>query len=127
MSEIKACGIVLCAVVVSAVLKSIKLEYSLLIRLLITVSVFSVSLSVFYPVLKFIEDISKNTPVHEYVPILFKSLGISFAVQITADVCNDAGENSLGERICFFGKAEIMVISLPLIKNLLTLCHGLLK
>ena len=127
MSEIKACGIVLCAVVVSAVFKNIKNEYSLLIRLLITVSVFGVSLSIFYPVLKFIEDISRNTSIHQYIPVLFKSLGISFAVQITSDICKDAGESSLGERICFFGKAEILAISLPLIKNLLTLCQGLIQ
>lgn len=127
MNEIKACGIVLCALIVCIVFKNIKSEYSLFIRLLITVSVFCISLSIFYPVLKYIEDISKGTAIYQFIPILFKALGIAFAVQITADICRDAQENSLAERICFFGKAEIIVISLPLIKNLFQLCETLIE
>ncbi len=127
MNEIKACGIVLCALIVCIVFKNIKSEYSLFIRLLITVSIFCVSLSIFYPVLKYIEDISSGTAIYQFIPILFKALGIAFAVQITADICRDAQENSLAERICFFGKAEIIVISLPLIKNMFQLCETLIN
>ena len=127
MNEFKACGIVLCALIVCIVFKNIKSEYSLFVRLLITVSIFCVSLSIFYPVLKYIEDISKGTSIYQFIPILFKALGIAFAVQMTADICRDAQENSLAERICFFGKAEIIVISLPLIKNMFQLCETLIN
>ena len=125
MNELKACGLVLCALIVCIVFKNIKNEYSLFIRLLITISVFCISLSIFYPVLKYIEEISNGTEIYQYVPTLFKALGIAFAVQITADICRDAQENSLAERICFFGKAEIIVISLPLVKKLLQFCEAL--
>ena len=125
MNELKACGLVLCALIVCIVFKNIKSEYSLFIRLLITVSVFCISLSVFYPVLKYVEEVSKGTAIYQYIPTLFKALGIAFTVQITADICKDAQESSLAERICFFGKAEIIVISLPLIKNLLQFCEAL--
>lgn len=127
MNEIKACGIVLCALVICVVFKNLKSEYSLLIRLIISISVFSVSLSIFYPVLSFIDGIAKNSTIHQYIPMLFKALGIAFVVQITADICKDAQENSLAERICLFGKAQILVISLPLIKNLFQLTEELLK
>ena len=126
MNEIKVCGIVLCSLVICIIFKKIKEEYSLFIRILITISVFVLSISILSPVLTYISEISKKTSMQKYVPTLFKALGISFSVQITSDVCKDAGENSLAERIAFFGRAEILIISLPLIKSLFTLIESLL-
>lgn len=127
MNEIKACGIVLCSLVVCIIFKRLKEEFSLFVRIAITISVFAVSLSIFYPVLSYVSEISNNTSIQPYIPILFKALSIAFAVQITADICNDSGESALAERISFFGRAEILVISLPLIKNLFVLTENLLK
>lgn len=127
MEQIKACGIIICALIVIVVFKNLKSEFSLLIRLLITIIVFGFSLGIITPVMSYIAEISKDTVINQYMPILFKALGIGFAVQITADICNDAQESALAERICFLGKAEILVISLPLIKNLLELSKSLLK
>ena len=127
MNEIKACGIVLCALIVCVIFKRIKEEYSLLIRIVVAASVFTVSISVLYPVLTYISDISEKTPIKAYIPTLFKALGIAFSVQITADICKDAGEGSLAEKITLFGRAEILIISLPLVKSLFTLAESLLE
>jgi stage III sporulation protein AD len=77
--------------------------------------------------LSFLDEISKNTPVYQYIPTLIKALGIAFVVQITADVCIDAQESALAERITLFGKAEILIVSLPLIKNLFKLCENIIS
>ena len=127
MNEIKMCGIILCALVVCVIFKKMREEYSLLIRIGITCGVTIASTLLFYPILTFIEQISQNTIVYDFIPILIKALGIAFAVQITADVCCDAQENALAERISLFGKAEILLISLPLIKKLFELCENLIK
>ena len=127
MNEIRACGIVLCALIICVVFKSIKSEYSLFVRIVVTIAIFGVSLSVFYPVLTYILEISKNTTIHPYIPILFKALGIAFSVQITADICKDSGEEALGDKISLFGKAQILVISIPIIKNLFKLTENLLN
>lgn len=127
MSELKACGLILCSLIICVVFKSMKNEYSIFIRLAITVIVFALSLGIIYPVLTYIEEISRGTAIYEFIPTLFKALGIAFAVQITSDACKDAQESSLGERICFFGSAEILVLSLPLIKRLFQLCTDLVN
>ncbi len=121
------CGIVLCALVVCLIFKNMRSEYSLFIRIFITTFASISTLLIFYPIFSFIDNISKNTIVYNYLPILFKALGIAFAVQITADICNDAQESTLANRITLFGKAEILVLSLPLIKNLFSLCEGLIE
>ena len=126
MNEIKMCGFVLCALIICVVFKNLKSEYSLLIRLVITVSVSIASFIIIEPLLSFIDEISKNTSVYNYVPTLIKALGIALTVQITSDICKDAGEISLGERIELFGKVEILLISIPLVKNIFKLCESII-
>lgn len=127
MNEIKACGLIVCSLIICIIFKNLKSEYSLFVRIIITLSVFTVSISIFYPVLKYIEQITKNTYIYQFVPIILKTLGIAFSVQITADICKDAQESSLAQGILFFGQAQILLISIPLIKSLLQICEGLLK
>ena len=126
MNEIKMCGFVLCALIICVVFKNLKSEYSLLIRLVITVFVSIASFIIIEPLLSFIDEISKNTLVYNYVPTLIKALGIALTVQITSDICKDAGEISLGERIELFGKVEILLISIPLVKNIFKLCEAII-
>ncbi len=127
MDSLKACGIIICALIVCIVFKNLKSEYSLFIRIVITVTVFLFSLMILTPLISYIKELTSTSAIYGYMPILFKALGIAFAVQITADVCRDANENSLAERITFLGKAEILVISLPLVKSLFNLTETLLK
>lgn len=122
MESVKICGIVICALCVCVVFKNIKNEYSLFIRLIITISVSLFSLAVISPLLKYITELSSGTSLSEYFPILIKALGIAMAIQITSDICKDAGENSLAERIAVFGRAEILILTIPIIKNLFSLC-----
>lgn len=127
MNEIKMCGIILCALIVCVVFKNLRNEYSLFIRIAISCFVTAVSILILQPILSFISEISQNTPVYQYIPTLIKALSIAFIVQITADVCQDAQESSLAEKISLFGKAEILIISLPLIKNLFELSKSLIN
>ncbi|MBQ7353006.1 MAG: hypothetical protein IJW54_03260 [Clostridia bacterium] len=107
--------------------KNIRSEYSLFIRLAATLSVSCLVLTMISPLLEYIEKISMNTPVSRYIPILFKALGISLLIHITSDVCYDAGETSLAEKVILFGKIEILALSLPLIKELFNIATGLLE
>lgn len=127
MNELKACGLIICSLIICIIFKNLKNEYSLFIRIIITLSVFGIAISIFYPVLAYIEEITSNTQIYQFVPIILKALGIAFSVQITADICKDAQESSLAQGILFFGQAQILVISIPLIKNLFQICEGLLK
>lgn len=127
MELIKVCGIVICAVSLCMIFRSIKTDYSLFIRILITIGISIISVSVLFPLLKIINDISKDTEIGRYIPILIKSLGIALTVQITSDICRDSGEGAIAERIELFGKAEILVLCIPLITDLLALCKDIAK
>ncbi len=60
------------------------------------------------------------------VETLLKALGISAITQITADVCREAGEGTVAGQVELIGKLEIVLLSLPLAAQLLTMARGLL-
>lgn len=125
MNEIKMCGIILSSLAICIVLKNLKQEYTFFIRIVVSLFVAFISLSVIHPLLSYISDISMNTPIYEYIPVLIKALSVAFIVQITQDVCNDSQESGLGEKIALFGKMEILLITFPLIKKVFELCKSL--
>lgn len=127
MSELKLCGIVICGIVLCTAFKGIKNEYSLFVRLGITVLVTALSLALFLPILAYIEDITLNTEIYNYIPTLIKILGIAIISELTSDICIDANENGIAAKVSLFAKAEILVLTLPLIKSLFDMCQGLLK
>ncbi len=127
MTDFKLCGIVICGVILSCVFKSLKNEYSLFIRLTITIVITAASLSLFVPILAYIEKITNGTVIYSYLPVLIKILGIAIITEITADTCIDMGENGLANKIGIFAKAEILVLSMPLIESLFNMCLDLLK
>ena len=125
MEIIKACGIIICVVCKCVIFNCLKPEYSLFIRLLITIGAGLLSLSIFHPILKFINEISNGTKIQEYFPVLLKALGISMLVEITSDICKDSGEGAMAQRIEIIGKAEIIYLCVPLIKDILQLCESI--
>ena len=57
--------------------------------------------------------------------VLMKALGIGVVCQFTAELCRDAGEAVLASRVEFFGKIEILLLSVPLLQKLLAFAGGL--
>lgn len=55
----------------------------------------------------------------EYVQILFKVAAVTYATSFTSDVCRDSGYGSLANQIELFGRISIIIISVPIIFELL--------
>lgn len=58
--------------------------------------------------------------------ILVKSLGVCLLVQFTADVCRDAGENGLAARAELAGKVALLLLALPLFRQIASLALELM-
>ena len=127
MELIKVCGIVICAISMCMIFKNLRADYSLFLRILITIGISIVSISVLFPLLNVINEISSGTEISKYIPTLIKALGIALTVQITSDICRDSGEGAIAERVELFGKAEILVLCIPLITDLVSLCKDIAK
>ena len=54
-----------------------------------------------------------------YFKLLIKIIGITYLAEFSADLCKDAGANTLASQIEMFGKLSILVLCMPIITSLL--------
>jgi stage III sporulation protein AD len=59
--------------------------------------------------------------------LLVKILAIAYLTTLAADVCRELGEASLGARVEWCGKAEILLLCLPKFWELAELALGLIE
>jgi stage III sporulation protein AD len=108
--------------------KTIKPEYSMYI------SLGGCVLIIFYSI-KGIESIATlmnrvmalETIGSGYMKILFKIVGIAFVAEISSDISGDCGFQALAKQIQVFGKLSILVVSLPVYTEIITLIGDLLS
>ena len=54
-----------------------------------------------------------------------KTIGVCFVCQFTADACRDAGQSSLASKTELAARIAVIVISLPLFRDILETVSGL--
>ena len=50
---------------------------------------------------------------------ILKALGICIITKFSVDLCNDFGQTSLGSKVEMAGKITLLILSLPILKNIL--------
>ena len=63
---------------------------------------------------------------NEELSVLLKVLGISILTEFAADLCADAGEQSLGGKIRLAGKISVLAVSVPVIDSLIQLVERIM-
>lgn len=63
---------------------------------------------------------------HSYIKIILKAVGICLLADITASVCADAGNSSLGKVLQLLSSAVIIYLALPLFTELISLAEKIL-
>jgi hypothetical protein len=48
-------------------------------------------------------------------------------LQLTIDVSKDAGEEAIASKVALLGKAQILVLTMPLITSLFEMCKEMLR
>ncbi len=70
--------------------------------------------------------LSLTNASEQHIGILFKALGICYLTSLGADCCRDAGESALAGKVELAGKAAILLLSLPLVSELLNFVERLI-
>ena len=60
-------------------------------------------------------------------PLLLRGVGIALVCELGALLCREMGEGGLAEGVLFFGRMELLVLSLPLLDEVLELAKELLN
>ncbi|MBO5160180.1 MAG: stage III sporulation AC/AD family protein [Lachnospiraceae bacterium] len=117
---IKIAAIGVGAALLAAWIKTIKSEYALWITL--AAGAFLglaaiLKLDAIVSELKFLQGYF--SAYGSYFKLLIKIIGITYLAEFSADLCKDAGANTLASQVEMFGKLSILVLCMPIMSSLL--------
>jgi len=128
MEILKIAAIALSGVILAALLKSINKDVSLYVILATAVVILISVLGLISEIFSFIENIyGRVTYGREFFPVIIKVLIVAYITDFTAQLCKDAGENSIGSKVELAGKVIIFYIAMPILTSIIGLVDELLK
>lgn len=126
MNIFSVCGFGICAVSIAVILKQMGSPFHPMIGAAAGAAILAYIVIKALPVLEYVKTLSYQSGMQEYFAVAVKALGIALVCQLAAEICRDCGETSVGSRIELAGKGAIIIISLPVLKNLVTFARELL-
>lgn len=116
---LKIFAVALICVSVGAVIKVVRGEMAFAVRIAGILLVFGMLTVSADALLRDISAAFDTGNFSEYVELILKALGIAVLTHIASSICRDCGESGLAGAVEFAGKAEIILLSLPMIEKLL--------
>ncbi len=121
-------GLAIVGAVLSLVLRQYRPEYSIVVALCTSVIILIAVLSAMQEIIDTVQNLLTRANIEgEFAQVLFKSLGICVVAQLAADACRDAGESAIATKVEMAGKVAVLVVSLPLFSELISISARLLS
>ncbi len=111
-------GVALCAVFMLVVTKEIRRDGANLLSLLVGILFFGAMVVLLRDVVDYIRTLGDTMTERGYVVILLKALGIAYLTAITREICRSCGEATISTYVEAVGKAELILLCLPLLKEI---------
>ena len=124
---IKICGIAFIGLVSVSVMRGVKNEFSSVVSVATGVLLIGYALSCFYPLIEYVEDITKDSGFSIYTETILKAVGIAVVTETAADICRDFGESAIAAKVELAAKSVIMLMAMPVVQSLLALAFGVLR
>ena len=128
MTELlKIVAIALVTVFSYMLVKQVKPEIAVIIALVGSIIIISLTVSSLKSVITSFYGIFKTTGVDAaLLTPLFKIIAIGYIAEFGANICVDAGASSIADKILFSAKVIILMLSLPIITQVIDLVVALL-
>lgn len=118
--RIVAFGIV--TAIIIATLRTLRPEIAIQISIIAGIIIFILIIGKLAPVFDLIRIYSGRANIDiQYFPALLKIIGIAYIAEFGAEICKDAGENTIASKIELAGKVLIAIMAIPIITSLLEL------
>lgn len=116
---LKQCGFVIISLLVIVIMRQVKAEMHIPVKLVIIVALFSVCVGIIGGVVSSIDELTSYAGVSKYASVMLKALFIGIITTVCSTLCADAGEGTLGFICTIIGKAQLLILALPLIFEIL--------
>ena len=115
-------GIGIIGTVLAVTLKTYRPEFSLFAALATGMAIIAMVLPQIQTVISEISRLCTVSKIgSDYFKVIAKVIGTAYLTQFSAEIAKDAGEGAIAKKIEFAGKAVILTVTLPIIKNLMNI------
>lgn len=126
MTTQQICLLALLGVMALTVLKKWSPDLLPPLRLAVALLLLSGALVWLAPTVAYLRSLTAELEITDHAELLFKALAVALLTQLCATLCRESGENGIAEGVELAGKAEILLLSLPLLSRALELVLELL-
>lgn len=127
MDILQIIGIGLSGAVTALVLKEYKPLFAVCVGMLTAMVIFASLLRYISYVFDAVHMIAARLSVNDsYITVLIRIIGIAYLSRFGSEICRDAGQNVIAQKIELAGKIMIVVTSMPILTAVLNLLVGIL-
>ena len=128
MSELlKIVAVALVCVFANMIIKQTKPEIAIIISIVGSILIILMTVNSLSSVISSFYNIFETTGVDSTLLIpIFKIVAIGYVAEFGANVCADAGSNSVADKILFCAKIIILLIALPVVKTVINMVVALI-
>ena len=118
-SVMKAVYIAFAALLAGLLLKRMREELSIGVRIGAVVLIFAIVIGGIREILEAVSTLISTESLRGYAEPMVRAVGLAFLCKICADICRDCGENGLANGVENAGKIGILLLCLPMVRELL--------
>ncbi|MBQ9086935.1 MAG: hypothetical protein IJY47_07085 [Clostridia bacterium] len=124
---LKLCGVAVLCAMVGLLLAKWQREYSALVRVGGTILVGIALLGGLREGLDAILGLVGAEAVEPYADVMLRALGIALLTRLCGEICRECGAGSVAVGVELAGKISILVLCIPLIREILELANEILR
>lgn len=122
----KVCGGALLCVTAVVLLKGVKSDVWPL-QWTGSLVMFTAAILMLQPVVTYLTELCHQSGMGDMASLLLRGLGVAMLTQLSSDLCRQCGENALAGGVELAGKAELLLLCLPQLRELMEMASGLLS
>lgn len=123
----KVLGIALAGAVTAIIIKEYKPVFAISIGCITAIIIFIMLLEQISYVFDVVHVIASRLSFQdEYITIIIRIIGLAYLARFGSEICRDAGQNAIAQKIELAGKIAITVTSIPVLTAILNLLIGIL-
>ena len=127
MDFLKIVAIAIISAMLISLLKQSKPEIAVLLGVAVGIIVVILVVDELYEIILSFYNIAEISGIAgDVFALVLKIVGIGYLAEFSASVCADSGCKSIGDKILFSAKIVIMILALPIIKDLFLLIMEIL-
>lgn len=118
----KTTALVLLTVILSLSLDKTERDISAVMGIVALCVAACAAVTILNPVLNYLLELQRLFHLPDgLISILLKAVGIALVAELSASICADAGNASLGKMLQILGGAAVLTLSVPMFRTLMTI------